>query len=177
MDRPVTIAPFSDVVGPSVQLQNPSDMVAPHALVPEALKHLQHDYLKRKYRRKYENPEKMRELLAEQTVICDNLTTAVEGKMDIAAIGVLNSIINSLDSSSASEMSTSKATVDCGDRQRALFKAGICPLMSTTLAQLGGQVVVCEKALSAVAYLCRYSEENKSSVCLENCKGFGMSGE
>lgn len=120
----------------------------------------------------------MKELLGEQTAVCENLATAVEGKMDMAAIGVLNSIIASLDSSSSSvEMSTGKGTVDCGDRQRALFKAGICPLMSTTLAQLGGQVVVCEKALTAVAYLCRHSEENKSSVCLENCKGFGLAGD
>ncbi len=36
--------------------------------------------------------------------------------------------------------------------------------------------MVCEKALTAVAFLCRHSEENKQSVCLENCKGFGIAG-
>lgn len=36
--------------------------------------------------------------------------------------------------------------------------------------------MVCEKALWCVAYLCRYSEEYKSSVCLENAKGFGVCG-
>jgi hypothetical protein len=34
---------------------------------------------------------------------------------------------------------------------------------------------VCEKALLVIAYLCRYSDENKSSVCLENAKVFGLS--
>ncbi len=49
-------------------------------------------------------------------------------------------------------------------------------MVANTLRELGGQVMVCEKALSAVAYLCRFSEENRNSVCLENCKGFGLVG-
>ncbi len=99
--------------------------------------------MNRKYRRKYENPERIRELMAEETAIVENLNTAIEGKMDIAAIGVLSSIVNQLDpnanniSSSVSvvEMnaSTGKANVDGGDRQRALFKAGICPVIAATL--------------------------------------------
>eukprot|EP01038_Epipyxis_sp_PR26KG_P004281 gene4281-6066_t len=138
---------------------------------------MQVDYLKRRYRRKHENPEKIRELLVEQKSTVDNLKTAIETKMEIAVIGVLNGIITSLDAGS-NDISTSvgKATVDGGDRQRALFRCGICPVVCQALLSLGGVHAICEKALIATAYLCRFSEENKSSVCLENAKDLGVSG-
>ena len=48
--------------------------------------------------------------------------------------------------------------------------------MASALRELGGKAIVCERILQAIAYLCRYSEENKASVCLENAKGFGIAG-
>lgn len=136
------------------------------------------EYLKRRYRKKYENPEKIKELLAEQTVVVENLRTAVEGKMSAAVIGVLHGIIAELDSANYQQpdASTSKAIVDSGDRQRALYKANICATIDSVLRQLGGQPDVCEKAFTAIAYLCRYSDDNKLSVCLENAKAFAMLG-
>jgi hypothetical protein len=136
---PVTThAPFSNSLDSSVH-NSPVPVVQ---YDPETKK-MSKEYMNRKYRRKYENPERIRELMAEETAIVENLTTAIEGKMDIAAIGVLSSIVNQLDananniSSSVSvvEMnaSTGKANVDGGDRQRALFKAGICPVIAATL--------------------------------------------
>jgi hypothetical protein len=141
----------------------------------EQFSQLSNEYLKRRYRKKYENPDKIRELLNDQIVIVEHLRTAVEGKMDIAAVGVLNDIILALDSGNHdSNTSVSKHHFDAGDRQRALYKANICPMIYNVLNELGGQANVCERALLAVAFLCRYSDENKNSVCLENAKQFGL---
>ncbi len=120
LDQPITIAPFSH---PSTQNYDGGDYhPAPR---PDNYNAMNHECLRKKYRRKYENPQRMGEVLAEQTIIVENLQTAVEGKMDVAAIGVLSSIINSLDGSAATpDTSVSKATVDSGDKQRALYKAG-----------------------------------------------------
>ena len=136
--------------------------------------HLNAEYLKRRYKRRHENPEKINQLLADYNRIVSNLVTAVEGKMDVAAIGVLHEIIVGLDA--GNNESTSKSTIDSGDRQRALFKCNICPILINVLKELGGQPTVCEKTLTCIAYLCRYSDENKTSSCLENAKGFGLSG-
>ncbi len=159
----------------------------PH--IPENLMQLNNEYVRRRYRRKYENPEKSKELLLEQQHIVDNLKTAIEGKMDVAAIGVLQQIITALDGgilyppvtitgpNGHIDSSVSKnAQIDPGDRQRALCKANIGPTISLLMRELGGHFAVCEKTLHCIAYLCRYSDENKTSVCLENCKSLGLSG-
>lgn len=133
------------------------------------------EYLKKRYRRKYENPSKIRELMNEQLTVIENLKTAIEGKMDLAVVGILQSILVALDTSNY-EGSSSKASVDAGDRQRALFKANVCPCIHTILQNFIDKAPVCEKTLLTVAYLCRYSDENKASVCLENAKGLGTIG-
>lgn len=168
-------------------VSNPSN----YQLVLDNYAQLNHEYVRRKYRKRYDNPEKLRDLLTEHTTTLDQLKTAVEGRMDLAVVGILNSIIQVLDplsnlasnsahasvnTSQLIEFSYSKATIDPGDHQRTFFRANVCAMIAYTLRELGGQVSVCEKALLAVAYLCRYSDENKSSVCLENCKGFGLHG-
>ena len=43
----------------------------------------------RRYRKKYENTEKIKELMSEQVSVVENLNTAIEGKMEIAVIGNL----------------------------------------------------------------------------------------
>lgn len=133
------------------------------------------EYLKKRYRRKYENPSKIRELMNEQLVVIENLKTAIEGKMDLAVIGILQTMLVALDSSNY-EGSSSKASIDAGDRQRALFKVNVCACIHSIFQNFLDKAPVCEKTLSAVAYLCRYSDENKSSVCLENAKGLGTIG-
>jgi hypothetical protein len=136
------------------------------------------DYLKRRYRRRHENPEKMAQLMSEYGRILGNLNTAIEGTMDVAAVGLLHEILVSLDSDNNTNVDTSqgKSTMDSGDRQRALYKSGMCPIIVNCLKDMGGQANVCEKALTCIAYLCRYSDENKSSSCLENAKAFGVLG-
>lgn len=166
--------------GHSVQSEQPVSISTHQAANISSLQHEQYsqmntEYLRRRYRRKYENPAKIRELLIEQTQIVENLKTATEGRMDVAVIGVLQSILVGLDSANH-EGSSGKSSVDPGDRQRALFKANICNAIDTALRQLGGQPAICEKALQTVAYLCRYSDEIKTSVCLENAKAFGTLG-
>ena len=120
-DHPTTIAPFSH----QANSQEYYGGDYPIIVKPDNYSQLNHDYLRKKYRRKYDNPQKMTELLLEQTIIVENLVTAIAGKMDIAAIGVLSGIINSLDGSGNVDQSTGKATVDSGDKQRALHKAGL----------------------------------------------------
>jgi hypothetical protein len=136
------------------------------------------EYLKRRYRRRHENPEKMAQLMAEYGRILGNLNTAIEGNMGVAAIGLLHEILVSLDADNNTNVDTSqgKSTMDSGDRQRALYKSGMCPIIVNCLKEMGGQAAVCEKALTCIAYLCRYSDENKSSSCLENAKAFGVLG-
>lgn len=147
------------------------------------------EYLKRRYKRRHENPEKIKELMADATSTVENLRTAAEGKMDAAAVGVLHTILVAIEAGSGNyvdsvEQSYGQQTQgkekeyveDAGDRQRALFKANICPTIVSVMRQLGGHAGVCEKALGCVAYLCRYSEEYKQSVCLENAKAFGLCG-
>ena len=46
----------------------------------------------RRYRKKYENTEKIKELMSEQVSVVENLNTAIEGKMEIAVIGNLRNI-------------------------------------------------------------------------------------
>jgi hypothetical protein len=46
----------------------------------------------RRYRKKYENTEKIKELMSEQVSVVENLNTAIEGKMEIAVIGNLSNI-------------------------------------------------------------------------------------
>jgi hypothetical protein len=174
---PATQLPLGSHPGsPDRLIHQPSsnNIIPENSLQNENYAHLNADYLKRRYRRRHENPEKINQLLADYNRIIANLVTAVEGKMDVAAIGVLQEIISSLDGSHND--STSKSSIDSGDRQRALFKCNICSNIVNVLKELGGQPSVCEKALTCVAYLCRYSDENKTSSCLENCKGFGTAG-
>lgn len=178
VSAPVSISSVPSIHVPQVPTAN-SNQTAAAVLSPaqaEKFAQLNSEYLKRRYRRKYENPERIRELLAEQIAIVENLQTAIEGKMDVAVIGVLQSILVALDSSNNIEGSVSRASVDAGDRQRALFKANICMTIDSALRQMGGQAGVCEKVLQTIAYLCRYSDENKASVCLENAKAFGVLG-
>ena len=59
---------------------------------------LNSDYLRRRYRKRHENPEKIKELLSEQVAVVENLSTAVESKMDVAVIGVLHGILLGLES-------------------------------------------------------------------------------
>lgn len=165
----------------SSTLNTPAPGHLPHMLsmnsdgFNENFANLSADYLKRRYRRRHENPEKINQLLTEYNRIVSNLVTAIEGKMDVAAIGVLHEILVSLDSGN-NEGSTGKSNIDSGDRQRAYYKSNICTVITNVLKELGGQALVAEKALTAVAYLCRYSDENKASTCLENAKGFGLCG-
>jgi hypothetical protein len=107
------------------------------------------EYLKRRYKRKHENPEKIRELMAEAVTAVENLRTAIEGKMDAAAIGVLQGILVAIEAGSGQGDSNendftaivkdnNQNTVeDAGDRQRALFKANICPTVTQVLRELG----------------------------------------
>lgn len=44
-------------------------------------------YFCRRYRKKYENTDKIKELMIEQFSVVENLKTAIEGKMEIAVIG------------------------------------------------------------------------------------------
>jgi len=150
---------------------------------PIELSALDNEALKRRYRRKYENAEKIKELMVEQFATVENLSTAIEGKMEIAVIGILMGLITSLETAGAAlssdaltNVSSSKSVVDGGDLQRALYRCDICPAIASALRELGGHVSVCERALQAVAFLCRYSDEVKTSVCLENAKGLGMAG-
>eukprot|EP01039_Chlorochromonas_danica_P002530 gene2530-2771_t len=168
----------------------PATSVVYTASMVENYAQMNSEYLKRRYKRRHENPEKIRELMAESTQIVDNLKTAVEGKMDAAAIGILQSVLVAIEAGSGGASGNTSAKVDfvnfstkdtpsayvedAGDRQRALYKASMCPTLAVVLRELGGHVVVCEKALWCAAYLCRYSEEYKSSVCLENAKGLGV---
>jgi hypothetical protein len=124
---PVSIASFFNSHDP-VHEHNAQSAVTQHE---NEANHLSIENMKRRYRRKHENPERIRELMGEKTAIVENLNTANEGKMDIAAIGILSSIIMQLDSNG--DASPGKVNVDSGDRQRALFKAGICPVIATTL--------------------------------------------
>lgn len=105
------------------------------------------EYLKRRYKRRHEHPEKIRELMTESTAVVDNLRTAIEGKMDAAAIGVLQSILVAIEAGSGVSNPTTIYTnpkekekeyvEDAGDRQRALFKANICPIVVQALRDLG----------------------------------------
>jgi hypothetical protein len=146
-----------------------------------ALSH-HNEYLTRRYRRRYENGDRIRELIAEEKQVLDNLKTAIDSKMDVAVVGILNNMLTTFDAFqvpgedlNSESAGTSPNSSDMGDRQRALFRCGICPLLAQCLRDLGGHPVVCERTLHLIAYLCRYSEENKHSICLENCKGFGLS--
>jgi hypothetical protein len=172
--------------------------------VPANYSQLNNEYIRRRYRRKYEYPEKSRELLTEVTQLVDNLKTAIEGQMEAAIAGTLQQITLSLDngvlygatgagtgntgtsgatpSAAAATATNSSAShccgggVDAGDRQRALCKAGVCPVLCQCLQKMGRHAEICARALHCIAFLVRHSDENKSSVCLENAKALGLHG-
>lgn len=108
-----------------------------------------------KYRSR-ESIERSKELYAEAVTSVDNLGTACEGQMEVAVVGVLSSIASVLENS--------------GERQRALYRANIAPILVQTLIDMMQYVTVCERAMQVMALLCRHSDDVKTSSSLENAK-------
>lgn len=104
------------------------------------------------------------EAIAEAQTSIANLKTAIETKMEAAVIGVLNSMNISMSNSAN------------GEANRAYFKAEVSVVVVDALIQFNESQSICEKAMQTCALLCRYSDENKSSVCLENAKALGTNG-
>ena len=102
------------------------------------------------------------EAIAEAKATIENLKTAIETKMEAAVIGVLNSMNISMSNSAT------------GEANRAYFKTDASAVVVEALVQFNASYAICEKAMQTCALLCRYSDENKSSVCLENAKALGL---
>ena len=92
------------------------------------------------------------EAIAEAQTSIANLKTAIETKMEAAVIGVLNS------------MNISMSNSTNGEANRAYFKAEVSVVVVDALIQFNESQSICEKAMQTCALLCRYSDENKSSV-------------
>jgi hypothetical protein len=139
--------PFRDNNSNVISVENPgagsTGNLSAYGVTQEQYYLLNVDYHKRRYRKKYENPDRFRDLVSEQKTVIEHLKTAVEGKMEIAVIGVLSDILVSLDpnagdSNNLNTSSTSKG-IDIGDRQRALYKAGACTIVDSALRTMGGE--------------------------------------
>lgn len=92
--------------------------------------------------------------MSDSMVVVENLRTAIEGKMDAAAVGILQGILVAIEAGSGeylenkeesnellgSKDKDSAFVEDAGDRQRALYKANICPTLTTLLRELGKNV-------------------------------------
>lgn len=77
--------------------------------------------------------EKVKELYAEAIIICENLKTALEGRMDVAIIGVLTSMASALDNNK--------------DNQKAYHRAQVGPVVVNVLSEMIESPAVCERAL------------------------------
>jgi hypothetical protein len=97
---------------------------------------------------------------AEKTV--ENLKTAFETKMEMAIIGVLQTMAQSIAGSA--------------DKQKAFHAADAHTTIIAILNEMSDKPVICEKSLIVTSLLCRHNDELKSSVCLDNVKSFGSSG-
>ena len=95
-------------------------------------------------------------------MLLDNLRTAIEGKMDLAVVGVLNSIALLIEGSS--------------DKQKAFYRVNSAPVIVSAIAEMGAASAICEKALVVISLLCRHSDENKASVSYDNAKALGLAG-
>jgi len=104
----------------------------------------------------------MKEYKVEAKTLVDNLDTAIEGKMDLAVVGVLTAIIQFVENNT--------------EKQKAMAKVSAAISVTAALRDLGASSPVCEKALIAIAYLCRCSEDNKGSISYENAKAFRLAG-
>ena len=101
------------------------------------------------------------ESIADAKATIDNLKTAIETKMEAAVIGVLNS------------MNISMSNSMTGESNRAYVKANAATVVIDALVTFNSSSAICENAMQTCALMCRYSDENKSSVCLENAKALG----
>jgi hypothetical protein len=102
------------------------------------------------------------DVILEAEKLLENLKTAVETKMEMAIVGVLHSIAQSIAGSS--------------ERQRAYFIGDAATTIVAILSDMADKPIICEKTLVVISLMCRHSDDLKTSVCLENVKALGCGG-
>ena len=113
-------------------------------------------------RRKTMLIEKQEKMQTEASIQLDNLRTAVEAKMEVAIVGVLSTMIQSIEKNN--------------DKVRAMNKADVAPFIINIMEEMLAFPSVCERCLQFIGVLCRNNDEVKSTLSLESSKDFGIYG-